>query len=293
MWPIPNSQNLLLSVLVIYFFPFPTSATSLTTWIHTASYTNGSLVEEIQCYSLPFGAIGFISHLLTYYTIIILSLQRYPWCPFLRNTHSRFDIILALLGIILSVIISSLAIVRCRGRWQFIAMAVWKLDLSITYGLLSFHAALVVPRGDEYWDPEKSRDVKVLLWLLLYIPGIFVGLAGLFSLVAETIQSNPKVLLITAVFGSITLALVIGVGLLVCCVWSSGNASRDTVLEPVLGSGLAACGVALGCFGVLGALYSDWVLAAIAENMVGVPSGDNAPLYWTCFVAKRLPFVSA
>lgn len=134
--------------------------------------------------------------------------------------------------------------------------------------------------------------MKVLFWLLLYIPGVGVGLAGLFSLVAETIQSNHNVMVITAVFGAITLAVTVVVGLVVCCIMS-GNGSRDTVLGPVLGSSLAACGVALACFGVLGAFYSDWVLAAIAENMVGTPSGDNSALYWSYFSAKRLPFFSA
>jgi hypothetical protein len=31
---------------------------------------------------------------------------------------------------------------------------------------------------------------------------------------------------------------------------------------------------------ILGAFYSDWVLGALAGNLVGVPSGDNAYLYW-------------
>jgi hypothetical protein len=31
---------------------------------------------------------------------------------------------------------------------------------------------------------------------------------------------------------------------------------------------------------ILAAFYSDWVLGALARNLVGVPSGDNAYLYW-------------
>lgn len=133
--------------------------------------------------------------------------------------------------------------------------------------------------------------MKVLFWLLLYIPGVCVGLTGLFSLVSETIEENRNVMIITSVFGAVTLAIAIVVGLVVCCIMS-GNGSHDTILGPILGSSLAACGVALACFGVLGAFYSDWILAATAENMVGAPSGDNAVLYWSYFIAKRLPFFS-
>jgi hypothetical protein len=38
------------------------------------------------------------------------------------------------------------------------------------------------------------------------------------------------------------------------------------------------------------ALWSDWVLAGLADNLIGVPSSDNAVLYFGYFAAKRLPF---
>jgi hypothetical protein len=50
---------------------------------------------------------------------------------------------------------------------------------------------------------------------------------------------------------------------------------------------IPACCV--GLLVVLGVFYSDWILAAIAENLAGVPSSDVAILYWLYFVAKRLP----
>jgi hypothetical protein len=31
---------------------------------------------------------------------------------------------------------------------------------------------------------------------------------------------------------------------------------------------------------VLGAFYFDWILAALAGNLVGMPSGNTAILYW-------------
>ena len=76
------------------------------------------------------------------------------------------------------------------------------------------------------------------------------------------------------------------IGALVCFV-------ADDMYGRIFGSGLTSLSVLLGCLGVLGAFYSDWILAAIAENMSGSPSADNAALYWSYFVAKRLPFFSS
>ncbi len=264
------SKLALLSILVICNCPTPINATSLAEWMKNPPYSNGSLEEEIQCYSLPYGAIGFLSHILTYYTIGVLSAQRHPWAPWKRNKRNGLDIWLALIGLVGTIIISALTMVRCRSRWQFIAIAAWKLDLSVTFGCLSLHAACIIPSRDKYkymgvanQIEGRSDSEKILFWLLLYIPGVSAGMAGLLSLVAKTINTNHDVMIITAVFGSVTLAMAVVVGLFVCC------------------------------FGVLGAFYSDWILAAIAKNMTGTPTTDNAVFYWVYFVAKRLPFFSS
>jgi hypothetical protein len=291
-----NSKFVFLILLVVYLSAQPTAATSLTTWLHDPPYKNGSLVEEIQCYSLPYGGIGFASHIITYYTIAMLSLQRHPYAPWIQNKHSGFDLWLSIVGLTVTIIVSSLTMVRCRSKWQFIVIAAWKLDLSVTFGLLSLHAAAIIPKSrmqdfDDFTGGH-GEAAKVLFWLLLYIPGVAAGMAGLLSLVADTIATNHNVMVVTAVFGSITLFVAAVVGLIVCCVFAD-KASTGVIFGSFVGSSLSACLVALGCFGILGAFYSDWILASIAENMSGVPSSDNAALYWSYFVAKRLPFFSS
>jgi hypothetical protein len=44
--------------------------------------------------------------------------------------------------------------------------------------------------------------------------------------------------------------------------------------------------------GLLCSVWSDWILAAIANNWGGLPSGDIAFLFWIYFIAKRLPMFS-
>jgi hypothetical protein len=52
------------------------------------------------------------------------------------------------------------------------------------------------------------------------------------------------------------------------------------------------CVLGILCFGLFGALYCDWILAAIARNWAGLPSNDIAVLFWVYFLAKRLPMLS-
>ncbi len=278
----------LLCLLVLYLSTQPATATSLSDWLHNPPYRNGTLVEEIQCYSLPYGGIGFASHILTYYTIAMLAAQRHPYAPWVRNKHSSIDLLLAIFGLLVAIIVSSLTIVRCRSKWQFIAIAAWKLDLSVTFGLLSLHAAAIIPKSRlqdfEDFTGGHGDAVKVLFWLLLYIPGVAAGMAGLLSLVAKTIGSNHNVMIVTAVFGAITLFVAAVVGMIVCCTFTD-KASTKKIFGSLVGSGVTAGVTALGCFGVLGAFYSDWILASIAENMSGAPSSDNAALYWTSYIA--------
>jgi hypothetical protein len=93
--------------------------------------------------------------------------------------------------------------VRCRHRWQFVAIGAWKLGLSLALGFMSVHAALWVGKEEEldlsgrnnlhFWlapNETMGRTGGRIYWLLPYIPGLVAGLTGLISLFNETIGSN-------------------------------------------------------------------------------------------------------
>jgi hypothetical protein len=44
---------------------------------------------------------------------------------------------------------------------------------------------------------------------------------------------------------------------------------------------------------MLAAFYSDMALGAMTNDLVGAPSDENKYLYWTYFIAKRIPFFSS
>ncbi|TFK65690.1 hypothetical protein BDN72DRAFT_845221 [Pluteus cervinus] len=103
------------------------------------------LNEEIACYSLPYGALGFVSHFLTYYTITCLCAGRKPLWPFRKIAASKFDIILGSISLCVTTTLAIITLVRCRHSWQLVTIGIWKLGMSwlntgigLTTGIVAF-----------------------------------------------------------------------------------------------------------------------------------------------------------
>jgi hypothetical protein len=93
----------------------------------------GTLQDQMNCYSLPYGGIGFASHILTYITLLALwhGISVVTWK---RLNWSRFDLSIAILTIVGSIALTIITIIRCRSRWQFMVIAIWKALLSTCLG---------------------------------------------------------------------------------------------------------------------------------------------------------------
>jgi hypothetical protein len=296
-------RMVLLASILLFDAPSPVYASTISDWLWNSPYHTSNLKEELQCFALPYGGIGFASHILTYYTIIMLAYHRSP-VFFKLNTFWRFDIALATFSLISTIIITTLTTIRCRNRWEFICLTVWKLDLSLTLGSVAIHSATSVANGIraapyEFYEFKRTRDLSGLRrelsgkvysyagWLFLYLPGIGAGLAGLFSIVHKVVGTNTRVRIITIVFGVIW-GLPAGLGLLACGLHCCG---RHNTMEKGGCFKKALVGLAVSVFliFILLPFYCDWVLGAIGEDLTGLPSSDNAILYWLYFAAKRIP----
>ncbi|PPQ92514.1 hypothetical protein CVT25_010347 [Psilocybe cyanescens] len=240
-------------------------------------------IKELHCYSLPFGVLGFVSHVLTYYTIACLWFGRKPLWPFSKIANSKFDLVLGSLGISLCIIMSIVTMIKCKNTWQLLVIAVWKLSMSLLSGMTALHVAILVINNPE--DDIQLKSKTSAWWIVLYIPGMIAGMIGLMSLVVKVADQVPSVLGLTIAFYSVIGAsLIVGIiSMVIICYLGGGSPGK------VAATGLL---VTIALFIVLSAFYSDWCLGIMLDNLLGTPSSDNSGFYWTYFIAKRFTMFS-
>lgn len=297
------------------------------------SNITGGPAGEIECYALPYGAMGIISHLLTYWTIAWLGWGKVPLWPSKDLRQYQLDLFLAIATLCTCIPIASITIVRCRLSWHFVLISIWKLVTSVSVALICIHRCIITrrekkrprvavngtthhpfqysnyqnhqilhPNGDDPITQFSNRnsatsrdkvDLTPLLWLLLFLAGTIVGMVGLGALLWENFRHDKTIRHLTYGFAA---PMVVIPGLVAaywytehCCGPSNGRRGLQKAYRHTFRGALAAF---VAVFGFFSALYGDLVLGVIAENIMGTPTGDVAPLYWIWFVAKRFPLLS-
>ena len=125
-------------VAMVVLFTTVVQANILGDWINNPGYLQGGTPkEQIRCYVLPYGALGFITHLLTSYCVACLARGRSPWHPGSRLQRPKLDIVLAMAGLMISLFINMLVVFKCWNSWEFILIAVWKVFLSLTLSAIT------------------------------------------------------------------------------------------------------------------------------------------------------------
>ena len=277
----------------------------------------GGPAAEIQCYALPYGAVGIISHLLTYWTIAWMGWGMVPLWPTMRMRYYLLDLLLAVATLCTCIPIASITIHRCRLSWHFILISIWKLVTSVSVACISIHRCIIVrqerksqgqapsnslelaERGStqssrrDHSRKDEKTDLSPLLWLILYLAGTVIGMIGLCSLLWTSFRQDQAVRRLTYGFAA---PLVI-IPSLVAIYWYTENCfgskgGRHGCTKAYRQTFHGALVAFVAVFGFFSALYGDLVLGVIADNVLGLPSADFAPLYWVWFIAKRLPLLS-
>jgi hypothetical protein len=183
--------------------------------------------------------------------------------------------------------------VRCQQTWQFLLMGVWKFTMAFSAGCVYTHRSILVRKHHrrDYLRVDASAKHAVsyspLGWLIVYAGGVIVGMTGLVSLVSQN-WGAEHVALITYVFGGVAG----GTAFCVAIMAFIGAASDDGFSSGLKWSATSMIIMGIVAVGLLAAFYSDWILGAMTDNLIGSPSSENALLYWAYFVAKRLPILS-
>jgi len=272
-----------------------------------------TLSGEIECYSLPYGGLGFASHVMTYWTISCLSLGRRPLWPSSRLRYERWDNWLAILGLVGGTALASFTAIRCRNTWELLVIGIWAMSMSITNGLVGIHASWAIRRAasksntpsqtSTIWSspslphmtglcnphPDyklvdelsktKANTRSVWWWLLVYFCGTIPGCFGLVSLVMINWVSSRKLVVMTYSFTG-------GLGCLVFSLFCLAALRFHPKVS------WFAFYLVLSFLAGTAALYGDWALGVMVNNLLGIPSSDLKYAFWSYFVLKRLTMFS-
>ena len=315
----------LLPQLTAAYPNLPSAHDIINSTVHTLlpNKGNGTIIDELSCYSLPYGGIGFAGHVLTYWTVALLIAGRRPIQPWKDLKYQKIDLVLDALSLLLSVPFAILTIFRCLSTWQYVLLAVWKTTLAVSLSAISFQRSWSIPKDTQnvkirktlaqnqaayqpipggansiYGDQtDEGPGVKwsLLWWLTLYGLGTIVGLTGLLSIVYRTYTSNHLVRQISSIFLGIAIgpsALYIVIVILIKVVRKPNQNHPKFGLGNTLVHTAFVAMILVLWAGMLAAFYSDWVLGAITGDLVGTPTSSNKIIYWTYFLAKRIPLFS-
>ena len=327
---------------LLFLFPHFTSAYTdprsvhdiVNSTIHTLlpNKGNDTVIDELSCYSLPYGGIGFAGHVLTYWTVAFLVAGRRPIQPWEDLRYQWLDLILDTLSLLLSVPFAVLTIVRCLSTWQYVLLAIWKTTLAVSLSAISFQRSWTIKKDTQKAEtrtssgqnqgayelipdgansnyngeagPKENGDqtdvgpgikLSLLWWLTLYALGTIVGLTGLFSVVRQTYMSNHLVRQVSSIFLGVAIGpsvLYIVIVVLVKVVRKPDQNHPKLSFGNALGHTAFVAMILILWAGMLAAFYSDWVLGAVTGNLVGSPDMSNKWIYWTYFIAKRIPLFS-
>ncbi|KAF9451090.1 hypothetical protein P691DRAFT_724712 [Macrolepiota fuliginosa MF-IS2] len=238
------------------------------------------LQSGVQCYALPYGALGCVSHALTYYTLTCLWFGRSPLWPFWKLSCRTYNIVITSGGLAISTIISIITIVNCQNIWQFSVIAAWKMSISLLSGITGIHVACATGKNGE----ASTKDTrKSMWWIVIYFLGMIAGMSGLMSLVAKFLPLGGRLAILTGCFfGIMFISMVI---ILLPCTRNWGNDNQVSYTSWLVDGSWKYSVL----FTFLAAFYSDLALGMMTDNLIGLPSSKlNAAMFCLYFIAKRL-----
>ena len=257
------------------------------------------LRSKARCYSLPYGAVGFISHVLTYYCTVVIALGRKPLRPSRKQERHMFNSILGIVQLLTTVIPAVMAAWRCRNAWEFQRIAIWLAFVSIASATattaessrLQLKSGNTVTLAEDavelrpsHTDAEEEEDddggsprakfenrelrrYRLRFWLLitlLWSIGFIVGWWGIFFIVADLWDISLVVRGLSIALFIPIIALPFIMVLLPCASGIESEFTKRFVYSILRYGGH----ITTFCLFVT-LIYTDWVLAAALSSFRG------------------------
>jgi len=195
-------------------------------------------VGEIKCYALPYGAIGIISHLLTYWTIAWTAVGHPPLWPFhQRMKHFQLDMFLAILALCTCIPIASITMHRCRLSWHFLLICIWKLITSVSLACITLHRCAIISETRQKGKEHRRVNPSYMELRPLHQQAVYPG-----PYHNSMYQQMPQVRNNSQFFSQST----------------SANTKEERNLRPLWWLVLYLCGTIVGMIGLCSLLYTTF-----------------------------------
>ncbi|ORY05484.1 hypothetical protein BCR34DRAFT_44867 [Clohesyomyces aquaticus] len=231
------------------------------------------LQSKMHCFALPFGALGFVVHFLGIIAIWYFINNESP-LPTITIERFQQNLWMGCMGICGGIGVSIYNAIRCRDEWPLVLLSIWKGIVIASVNATSIELNIEFIRRRRPYSRSNEPDVGASLVPYYFAP--LVGIAGLGAIAWEGWEDpRMKTACSVAVVAYILVMAAIGTVIIM------GRDAKGFWHEV----GVWIFGLWLGV-ALLGVMVSDWILAAAAGNMDGVPRGRD--IVFVCTYALYL-----
>jgi hypothetical protein len=146
---------------------FPTEPHTANLEPRALEVTNaGNLKEHIEVYGIPYGVLGAVSHVLTFYVILCHFFGVRPLLPWTQLEAQAWNIVAVTVSALVSIILSGLTMARTRGSRPLLILAGMQIVLHVLMDIIHIHSMV------------SSRSNVVTIWA---IPLLIVSFFSLYA----------------------------------------------------------------------------------------------------------------
>lgn len=193
---------------------------TLWNWLsNSTASTSTDSATQITCYAFPYGALGFLAHVLMFYGIVRSSFfNRCPWNWRKPLEHSTRDLIFGIVGLIISCIFAAGTMKRCYGAKYFILIASSKISTTIASSAIGINIAWNIRgqrKADESQPENQAMHRNTLWWLVFNVAGSILEFTGVIMLLSEShdaVSNNKTAIMILSLLLAGCVGTSIGIG---------------------------------------------------------------------------------
>jgi len=148
-----------------------------------------ALEDKFQQYSLPYGVLGVISHILTLWVMSCHFYGRTPWMPWRYLEYGLFNMCSTVISSLVSIGIAIFTLSRVQETQALVVLAAMQVVLNLMLDAVNVHRYFATRRRAKYETTEVGLIRGMVLWgAILY----GVSYASIYAMAQMSSESSPQ-----------------------------------------------------------------------------------------------------